>query len=643
MKKLINSQNGTILITFAILLIALLGFVALATEAGRWYLIKQEVSKSADAAALVGVKNIDPAKDPLTPTQDVGTENLPSGKFGTVSGSTSFTPSSPDGVKQIKVAGSATASGFFPKIVNIAQVPTPASGTAEKSNVEILLVIDRSYSMAPYWTDLNNAVNAFLLYFSGTQYRDRLGLILFGVNAMVLRSPNYGGLGWAIPTPPNIDVPYPSMPNSLDINMVSNIQNLYGWSLTGADGVNFGPRNMEDALIKARNQNWTTDTTNVTRYVVLFTHGYASAFTTRMTNSGSPEAQAGQTGCNGPYDTAYCWAYLNPGSPSNTTGIAKGVLYAQPDAYGNGFKVGYTAIGNPFNGYRNVGGPFWDYQLDYRDVGGLSLACTSPTGNPTVCDYNGRGYPNPGMVNFDYLGDGRPTRYFMEDPKSPYYYTGTITPGSAPCSNITMCRDYGIPMCDGCSLCDLCQSEDFWKDNSDYHWNTKFWILDGLHGEDPTYKATNFTGWPGGCTPAANWSDPRCGDNTPRPAYCAPHSYPSSPPQNKQCKIPKDTCMSGYLTWVAQGKANTAATNLKNITGGINVFVIGLGGGVDAATFKTYLGNFAGSSISGFPQLPSDSGCPSGVYFSSSSSDLDRTFRAVAQAILQHAQIKLVN
>ena len=58
MKEISRNQSGAILVTFAILLVVLLGFTALATEAGRWYLVRTELSKAVDAAAMAGAKNI---------------------------------------------------------------------------------------------------------------------------------------------------------------------------------------------------------------------------------------------------------------------------------------------------------------------------------------------------------------------------------------------------------------------------------------------------------------------------------------------------------------------------------------------------------------------------------------------------------
>ena len=104
------------LITFAISLVVLLGFTALATEAGRWYLVRSELSKAVDAAALSGAKNIsNPFVTVDTLARQVGNENFPAGQLGTPAagqGSVSFTVTMPSNNK-VQVVGNVSAIAFF--------------------------------------------------------------------------------------------------------------------------------------------------------------------------------------------------------------------------------------------------------------------------------------------------------------------------------------------------------------------------------------------------------------------------------------------------------------------------------------------------------------------------------------------------
>lgn len=57
-RLLMRCRRGSIAIITSILAMALLGFVALGSEAGRWYISKQETQNAADAAALAGVFDV---------------------------------------------------------------------------------------------------------------------------------------------------------------------------------------------------------------------------------------------------------------------------------------------------------------------------------------------------------------------------------------------------------------------------------------------------------------------------------------------------------------------------------------------------------------------------------------------------------
>ena len=84
MRTTLNNQRGTIAVLFAILLIVLIGFCALAIDVGSWYVVQAELSKSVDAAAFTGAKNIsNPYADPLVLAEQLGSENFPTGLLGT--------------------------------------------------------------------------------------------------------------------------------------------------------------------------------------------------------------------------------------------------------------------------------------------------------------------------------------------------------------------------------------------------------------------------------------------------------------------------------------------------------------------------------------------------------------------------------
>ena len=83
-KGIAGNQRGTALVTFTLLLTALLGFAALGIEVGTWYVMRAELSKAVDAAALAGAANIaSPNLNLVTLAQDFGDANFAPGYLGT--------------------------------------------------------------------------------------------------------------------------------------------------------------------------------------------------------------------------------------------------------------------------------------------------------------------------------------------------------------------------------------------------------------------------------------------------------------------------------------------------------------------------------------------------------------------------------
>jgi Flp pilus assembly protein TadG len=265
--KTIANQKGAVLIIFALLLLVLIGFAALAMEAGRWYMIRAELSKSVDAAALAGAKNIsNPYVDPLVLAQEFGRENFPAGYAGTpamgTTGAATFNAVQlPD--HRVQVTGSVTALAYLAQLFGVNQVATSAIGVAKKNEVEIMLVLDRSGSMgfnggAPI-ADLKTAATSFIGFFADTEDTDKLGLVSFATGVTV-------------------DFP-------LGNNYVSPMTK----AIAKMNAV--GATNAEDALAQTMGPGGLTDQTavapdkRVQQFVIFFTDGNPTAFRGRFTYS----------------------------------------------------------------------------------------------------------------------------------------------------------------------------------------------------------------------------------------------------------------------------------------------------------------------------------------------------------------------
>lgn len=185
----IANQKGAVLIVFAFLLLVLIGFAALATEAGRWYMVRTELSKAVDAGAFAGAKNIsNPYVNKLVLAQEFGQANFPTGYAGTpATGTTAVAFNAVElSDHRIQVTGSVTSPAYLAQLFGVNQVATNAAGVAKKNKVEIMLVLDRSASMAgtPI-ASLKTAATSFIDFFTDTQAEDKMGLISFATGVKV--------------------------------------------------------------------------------------------------------------------------------------------------------------------------------------------------------------------------------------------------------------------------------------------------------------------------------------------------------------------------------------------------------------------------------------------------------------------------
>jgi Flp pilus assembly protein TadG len=185
-------ERGAVLLTIALFLLLLLGFTAIGIEAGRWYLVRAELSKSVDAGALAGAKHLaNPHVDPKTLAEQFTQANFPTGFLGTPStgpGSVQFNVQMlPNG--QVHVDGRTQAQPVLAQVVGVRDVPVSSSGMAQKRDVEIMMVLDRSGSMSGQpFEDLKDAAKSFLDHFATTQNTDKVGLISYSTSVQVERA-----------------------------------------------------------------------------------------------------------------------------------------------------------------------------------------------------------------------------------------------------------------------------------------------------------------------------------------------------------------------------------------------------------------------------------------------------------------------
>lgn len=358
MLKNIDNQRGAFLVIFAIAVVILLGFVALGIEAGQWYLVRSELSKSVDSAALAAAKNIsNPFVDARTVAIEFGNANFEAGYLGTPTsgtGSVQFSPAVDTSTGRVTVTGRVNAEASLARLFGVTTIPVNAVGGAQRKEVEIMMVLDRSGSMAgTKMTDLKRAARNFLQFFNDTQDRDKVGFVSFATTAKLDRA--------------------------LGINFVSPMT-------TAINNMNaIGATNTADSIIRTigtggfSNQTGLPGDRRVQQFLVFFSDGQPTAFGGRFKRDGADfnAAAAALTNCR-TWETPTPWN--NMGNPDESQ-PPETMLNINPDPTGDGKRTSgsdRTTCSNSGGRYINTR---W-YVFDTRPVPGYSAtACDIPANN----------------------------------------------------------------------------------------------------------------------------------------------------------------------------------------------------------------------------------------------------------------------
>jgi Mg-chelatase subunit ChlD len=186
----LTSDDGSVLLFVAVSLVGILVFAGLCLDGGRAYLVKAQLSKAVDAAALGSARSLNSG----TPSADAAAifkANFKSGFVGT--GATdpttaanfyNLTTDTGNGINTVSITATVTMQTTLMKLVNIPTVTVTSSAQATRRMVDLSLVIDVSSSIGSQWPAVRDAARTFVSDFDANN--DRMDLILFSNGANVL-------------------------------------------------------------------------------------------------------------------------------------------------------------------------------------------------------------------------------------------------------------------------------------------------------------------------------------------------------------------------------------------------------------------------------------------------------------------------
>lgn len=194
-------QKGVAIIFTALMLLVLVPMVGLGIDGGVAYMLRARLSAAVDAAVLAGARSLSVGADIPSQTahaiavaQNYFSANFPSGTWGSQNPTFNVTVTQTSQyVRSVTMTASVNAPLYFMSILGYQTVPIAITGKAQRRNVNVMLVLDRSSSMGTYlnksgqsgWCgtcgsipNMITAATEFVNQFA--QGSDQVGMVAFG-------------------------------------------------------------------------------------------------------------------------------------------------------------------------------------------------------------------------------------------------------------------------------------------------------------------------------------------------------------------------------------------------------------------------------------------------------------------------------
>ena len=187
-------EAGFVLLAAAVCFIIAIPLVGLAIDVGILYMVQSKLQTAVDAGALAAARSLSRGNDDATQQQNAKTTataylnaNFPSGYLGASSPTvtTWAIDESKPNVRSVSLAASVPVPYMFMAWYGGTSTNVVASATASRRDVNVVIVMDRSGSLANSGscTPLKNAAVGFVSKFANG--RDNVGLITFATSSRV--------------------------------------------------------------------------------------------------------------------------------------------------------------------------------------------------------------------------------------------------------------------------------------------------------------------------------------------------------------------------------------------------------------------------------------------------------------------------
>lgn len=192
-------QRGIAVAYVGIVTFTLVAFVGLSVDLGRAYVLRANLAKAVDAAALAAARHIGAGTTVArSEANEIFNVNFPNGYLGVSSvqnpPNIDFQVAS-DGSNITTVFSRATLPTTFMRIAGFGSINVSASGQSIRRLVDLSFVVDHSGSLGSQYAAVKAAAQQFVQYFDPNN--DRLALIMFSANTIVMDAMNTAGRGFS--------------------------------------------------------------------------------------------------------------------------------------------------------------------------------------------------------------------------------------------------------------------------------------------------------------------------------------------------------------------------------------------------------------------------------------------------------------
>jgi Mg-chelatase subunit ChlD len=203
-------DKGFALVYMAMFLTFLLLMTGLAVDGGRAYVVKAQLTKAVDGAALSAARHLN-SGTPRSEAEKIFRANFPDGYLGVSSVTNPTTEASffeldtieDTGVNVVTVRATAVVPTTFMRLANFTEMTVTSTGEARRRMVDLSLILDVSGSIGSKWAAVRDAAREFINAFD--ENADRMALITYGNGANVIvpmqasRGFNKAGMIAAVP------------------------------------------------------------------------------------------------------------------------------------------------------------------------------------------------------------------------------------------------------------------------------------------------------------------------------------------------------------------------------------------------------------------------------------------------------------